>query len=254
VPLTIGDLARRLRVSPRALRHYEAVGLLRPSHVDARTGYRYYGPAELARGMQIEQLKAAGLPLASIARILDDDVPMVEALEVHRSQLLGAITEQQHHLAVVEAMLNASDEALRPELVEVGAVHALVTEAACSADELNGTVRRLLQRLRRHAVRHQDVTPIAYSAAFPLVPAADMTTRVAAHIDAPCAGSVVLGGVSAVAVDVLGAHALLPLAQDAAVAEARSRGLRPCGWVWEHYLEIGRLSRTRLLVPVAAAS
>ena len=128
--MTIGDLARRLRVSPRALRHYEALGLLRPSHVDARTGYRYYGSAELARGLQVEQLKAAGLPLASIVRILDDDVPMVEALEAHRSQLLGAITEQRRHLAVVEAMLGTSGDALTPELVDVESVHALVAEAS----------------------------------------------------------------------------------------------------------------------------
>jgi DNA-binding transcriptional MerR regulator len=252
--MTIGDLARRLRVSPRALRHYESVGLLRPSHVDSRTGYRYYGPAELARGLQVEQLKAAGLALASIVRILDDDVPMVEALEAHRSRLLGAITEQRRHLAVVEAMLGANDDALTPEVVEVEAVHALVSEAACSPAELSGTVRRLLQRLRRDAVRVLDVTPTAYSAAFPLDPAPEMATRVAAHIDGPCTGSVVLDGVRAVAVEVVGAHALLPLAQDAAVAEARLLGLRPCGWVWEHYLEIGRLPRTRLLVPVVAGS
>ena len=251
--MTIGDLARRLRVSPRALRHYETLGLLRPSHVDVRTGYRYYGRAELARGLQIEQLKAAGLPLASIVRVLDDDVPLVEALEAHRAQLLGAITERRRHLAMVEAMLGAGDRPLTPALVEVEPVNALVADAACSPDELIATVRRLLQRLRREAVGHHDVTPTSYSAVFPLVPAGEMATRVAAHINEPCAGSTVLDGVSAVAVDVVGAHALLPLAQDAAVAEARSLGLRPCGWVWEHYLDIGRSPRTRLLVPVVAA-
>ena len=87
---------------------------------------------------------------------------------------------------------------------------------------------------------------------FPLDPTPEIPTRVAAHIESPCNGSVVLDGVTAMAVDVVGAHALLPVAQDAAVAEARSRGLRPCGWVWEQYLEIGPLPRTRLLVPVAA--
>jgi DNA-binding transcriptional MerR regulator len=248
--MTIGALARRLRVSPRALRHYESLGVLRPSHVDGRTGYRYYGPAELARGLRIEQLKAAGLPLASIVRILDDDVPVIEALEAHRSSLLGAIVEQRRHLAVVEAMLAASGEAVTPELVDVDAVHALVAEAACSPDEMSGTVRRLVQRLRRDAVQRLGLAPTAYSAVFPLDPSAEMATRVAAHIDSPCNGSVVLDGVSAMAVDVVGAHALLPIAQDVAVAAARSRGLRPRGWVWEQYFEIGRLPRTRLLVPV----
>jgi DNA-binding transcriptional MerR regulator len=253
VSMTIGDLARRLRVSPRALRHYESVGLLRPSRVDGRTGYRYYGDAEVARGLQIEQLKAAGFPLASIARILDDDVPLVEALEVQRSHVMGAITEQRRHLAVVDAMLAATGDARTPELVEVAAVHAVVAEAACPPAELAGTIRRLVQRLRRDAFRHLHVTPSTYSALFPLEPEPEMAMRVAAHLDGPCNGSVVIDGVSAVAVDVVGAHALLPIAQDAAIAEARSRGLRPCGWVWEQYLDIGRLPRTKLLLPVVTS-
>jgi DNA-binding transcriptional MerR regulator len=257
--MTIGDLARRLRVSTRALRHYESVGLLRPAHVDRRSGYRYYGDAELARGLRIEQLKAAGLPLASIARILDDEVPMVEALTAHRSHLLGTITEHRRHLAMVDSMLDsmrdaivgATERPLTPELVEVGAAHALVVDGACAPDELAGTIRRLVQRLRRDAVRRLGISPTMYSARFPLQPAREMATRVAAHVAMPCDGSVVLDGVTAIAVDVVGTHALLSIAQDAAVAEANGRGLRSCGWVWEHYLDIGYPARTRLLLPVA---
>jgi DNA-binding transcriptional MerR regulator len=264
--MTIGALARRLRVSPRALRHYESLGLLRPSRVDARTGYRFYGDAELARGLQIEQLKAAGLPLATIAHILDDAVPLVEALDAHRSRLVGAIAEHRTHLSVVDAMLSAPDDSLAPALVEFGAVHAIVAEAECTPNELTGTIRRLVQRLRRERVRGLGVTPSTYSARFPLEPSAEpsarMATRVAAHLDSPCRGSVVIDAVVAVAVDVVGLHALLPLAQDAAVAEARARGLAPCGWVWEHYSDLGvdrrvdrgldraRLPHSRLLLPV----
>ena len=42
--MTIGELARRLRVTPRTLRHYEELGLLRPQAVDDRTGYRTLRP------------------------------------------------------------------------------------------------------------------------------------------------------------------------------------------------------------------
>ena len=168
--LTIGALARRFRVSPRALRHYESLGLLRPSHVDRRTGYRYYGDAELARGLKIEQLKAAGLPLSAIGRILDTDVSMADALEAHRSHLLGAIAEHRNQLAVLEAMLEANGQALTPELVDVEPVHALVADAECAPDDLTGTVRRLVQRLRRDAMRLFDVRPSTYSAHVPTRP------------------------------------------------------------------------------------
>jgi DNA-binding transcriptional MerR regulator len=38
--LTIGDFARHGRVSIRMLRHYDAIGLLRPAQVDQSSGYR----------------------------------------------------------------------------------------------------------------------------------------------------------------------------------------------------------------------
>jgi DNA-binding transcriptional MerR regulator len=45
--LRIGEFSCRGHVSAKALRHYETVGLLKPGHVDAATGYRYYLAAEV---------------------------------------------------------------------------------------------------------------------------------------------------------------------------------------------------------------
>lgn len=39
---SIGDFARRGLVPVRMLRHYDAIGLLRPAHVDPASGYRFY--------------------------------------------------------------------------------------------------------------------------------------------------------------------------------------------------------------------
>ena len=39
---SIGEFARHGRVSVRMLRHYDAIGLIRPACVDAATGYRFY--------------------------------------------------------------------------------------------------------------------------------------------------------------------------------------------------------------------
>ena len=39
--LTIGDFSRLSRITPRMLRHYDALGLLRPEEV-GDNGYRYY--------------------------------------------------------------------------------------------------------------------------------------------------------------------------------------------------------------------
>ncbi|WP_431421330.1 MerR family DNA-binding transcriptional regulator [Actinokineospora sp.] len=45
--MMIGDFARRSRLSPKALRLYDSLGLLSPSDVDQFSGYRFYRPEQL---------------------------------------------------------------------------------------------------------------------------------------------------------------------------------------------------------------
>ncbi len=67
--MTIGRLARRVGITPRAVRYYERIGLLIPS---ARTdsGYRIYTEREVERLAFIRHAQAQNLPLADIALIL----------------------------------------------------------------------------------------------------------------------------------------------------------------------------------------
>jgi protein phosphatase len=46
--LTIGAFAKACRLSPKALRLYDELELLRPARVDPDTGYRYYGKIVVA--------------------------------------------------------------------------------------------------------------------------------------------------------------------------------------------------------------
>jgi len=48
--MTIGEFAARCRLSAKVLRTYAEVGLLVPSAVEAKTGYRYYAPGAAGRG------------------------------------------------------------------------------------------------------------------------------------------------------------------------------------------------------------
>ncbi|WP_300155993.1 MerR family transcriptional regulator [Solidesulfovibrio sp.] len=68
--LRIGDLARRAGLSVRALRHYDSLGLLRPSQRSA-VGYRLYGQADVMRLHAILTLKSFGCSLAEIRRALE---------------------------------------------------------------------------------------------------------------------------------------------------------------------------------------
>ena len=72
---SIGEFARRSRLSPKALRLYDRLGLLRPARVDPDSGYRWYEPGQLDQARLIAGLRDLGLPLAEIGPILALDGP-----------------------------------------------------------------------------------------------------------------------------------------------------------------------------------
>lgn len=92
--LTIGAFARAARLSPKALRLYDDVGLLRPAVVDADSGYRYYAPAQLDRARLVAWLRRIDMPLARIKEVCD----------LPGAELAAAIAE---HMAHAEAELAA---------------------------------------------------------------------------------------------------------------------------------------------------
>ncbi|MGI9822517.1 MerR family transcriptional regulator [Agromyces sp. Marseille-Q5079] len=69
--LGTGEMSRASGLSLKALRLYEADGLLVPASVDPVTGYRRYGEAELARARSIQALRRVGMPLARVRELLD---------------------------------------------------------------------------------------------------------------------------------------------------------------------------------------
>jgi DNA-binding transcriptional MerR regulator len=69
--MSIGEFARHSRLSPKALRLYDELGLLKPAQVDDDSGYRYYSAAQLDRARLIAALRELQIPLAEIKSIVD---------------------------------------------------------------------------------------------------------------------------------------------------------------------------------------
>lgn len=84
--IRIGDFARIGQVSVVTLRHYDDIGLLKPSAVDVATGYRLYEVAQLARLNRILALKDLGFSLGQIELVLEGVTP---------EQLRGMLTMKQ---------------------------------------------------------------------------------------------------------------------------------------------------------------
>jgi DNA-binding transcriptional MerR regulator len=91
--LSIGDVSRRTRLSERALRLYEAEGLVSPSRTAA--GRRVYSLADLRRLQQVQILRRAGYALAEIRALLKKrNFDAGEVISLH----LGALKAERDAL------------------------------------------------------------------------------------------------------------------------------------------------------------
>src|SRR2546429_8090670 len=75
---SIGDFARLGRVSVRMLRHYDAIGLLRPATVDPASGHRFYRADQLRRLNRVVALNDLGFTLQQAQAILADQVAVAD--------------------------------------------------------------------------------------------------------------------------------------------------------------------------------
>lgn len=80
--LTIGAFAKAARLSPKALRLYDDLGLLPPARVDPVTGYRFYAPGQLERARLVAWLRRLGMPLARIQRVCESAGDTEAAAEI----------------------------------------------------------------------------------------------------------------------------------------------------------------------------
>ena len=102
---TVRSLALLAGVSPRTLRHYDALGLLRPAGTRP-SGYRTYGGPEVDRLQQILFFRELGVPLEEIRRLLDaPGYDAAAALRKHRMDLMERWTR-------LEAMIGTLDRTI----------------------------------------------------------------------------------------------------------------------------------------------
>jgi DNA-binding transcriptional MerR regulator len=71
--ISIGEFARRSRLSLKALRLYDERGVLVPSRVDPASGYRYYDTAQLDQARLVVMMRELQLPLAMVKELLACD-------------------------------------------------------------------------------------------------------------------------------------------------------------------------------------
>lgn len=115
----VGEVAERLGVSPRTIKYYEELGLVKP---EARSsgGFRLYGEEEVRRLERILRMKGIGYSLATIRELLDVRDAAQEADKVTLlREVAGSLKEREREAtARIQRMQNdlKQAEALREEL------------------------------------------------------------------------------------------------------------------------------------------
>jgi DNA-binding transcriptional MerR regulator len=115
----IKEVADLAGVSARTLRHYDEVGLLKPSHRSA-SGYRLYGDADLLRLQQIMIGRSLGLALEDIRRSLDD--PNLDPEALLREQRAALVARARATADMIRS-IDAAIELLHPPSIEESSVN-----------------------------------------------------------------------------------------------------------------------------------
>jgi DNA-binding transcriptional MerR regulator len=99
-PMSSGEFGRRTRLSMKALRLYDRLGLLPPAVVDAQTGYRTYHASQLFTARLIVTLRRLDMPLPDVARVLHaTGADAAELVEVYWASVERRVAVQRDIVA-----------------------------------------------------------------------------------------------------------------------------------------------------------
>jgi DNA-binding transcriptional MerR regulator len=99
--LSPAETAKRFGITVKALRLYERHGLLKPART--KSGWRAYGPGQIARLHQIIALKRLGLPLARIGALLKDAHGLDDVLALQERALAQGSEKLARALTLVRS-------------------------------------------------------------------------------------------------------------------------------------------------------
>jgi len=107
--LRIGEFSKLCRVTVKALRYYDELGLLKPDYIDDENGYRYYKPDKLRKVSEIVRFKDMGFSLEQISHlILDNPGPdeVYKMLAGKKSEIKGIINSEENKIKSINSLMN----------------------------------------------------------------------------------------------------------------------------------------------------
>ncbi|MET0418918.1 MAG: HEAT repeat domain-containing protein [Actinoplanes sp.] len=128
--MLIGEVARRSGVSTRMLRHYDSLGLVRPTGRSVG-GYREYSADDIRRIFHVESLRTLGLSLRQIGRALEDPAFAPSALVADLIRRTEERLEREQELLARLRTVDASSPTGWPDVLRlVELLHGLNSPSA----------------------------------------------------------------------------------------------------------------------------
>jgi len=150
----IGRFSEMCRLSIKALRHYDDLGLLAPAYVDPDSGYRYYRPSQAAQAEAIRRLRDLDMPLDEIRTVLQagDRAEARAALERHRRRLDDRLKGAQRMLDFLALLIDGEEEIMPHEVQvkEVASQLALVLPTTTTMSAVGETIGAGMAELYGH--------------------------------------------------------------------------------------------------------
>lgn len=138
--LTIGAFAKASRLSPKALRLYDELGLLTPAHVDPATGYRRYAPEQLDQARLVAWLRRLGMPLARIQRVCGLDTgAAAEAVRAFWEQVEADTAVRRDLATFLIDHLTWKDPDMAPITSPLGIRYAALSDAGLIREDNQDT-------------------------------------------------------------------------------------------------------------------
>jgi effector-binding domain-containing protein len=144
--LPIGRFSQVCRLTVKALRHYDELGLLRPALVDPESGYRYYSLAQAGEAERIRLLRSLEMPLEEIRELLRERGAAATRarLERHRQRISEQLAEQRRALDLLQRLIEREEGKMsydvRTKNLEPQPV--LSIRARTSLREIGGAIQR----------------------------------------------------------------------------------------------------------------
>lgn len=133
--MSIGRFSDATRLSVKALRLYDEMGLLVPEHVDPSSGYRYYGPSQAARAEAIRLLRSVDMPLEEVLQMLNAAPRTRDDLMArHLERLQMRLASQEKKLAAFAALAQGREPLMPYEITKKEVAPARVAAVEAEVD------------------------------------------------------------------------------------------------------------------------